>query len=111
MIADLIVLDDRSMRDDPFLAPDIDPHDLVLYRGSARSVSSVVVDGRVVVREGVFLPISEEVVRSNVRRHCDAWRRDVGEGCSSPRCHSPTSWSRTCSITTRNGSCATCSAV
>ena len=84
MIADLVVLDDRRMRDDPFLAPDIDPHDLVLYRGSARSVSSVVVDGRVIVREGVFLPISEEVVRANARRYCDAWRRDVGEGWFEP---------------------------
>ena len=84
MIADLLVLDDGQMRDDPFLAPDIDPHELVLYRGSARSVSSVIVDGRVVVREGVFLPISEEVVRANVRRYCNDWRRDVAEGWFEP---------------------------
>lgn len=51
--ADLVLLNLTSI-EEPYMDPDTDPVDALLYRGKASHVDTVLVDGKVVLRDGRF---------------------------------------------------------
>lgn len=57
-LADMILLDYRAICH-PFVDPSQDPIDVLLYRGAGRFVHTVVVDGRIVVKQGRVLTVDE----------------------------------------------------
>jgi 5-methylthioadenosine/S-adenosylhomocysteine deaminase len=59
--ADLVLLDFKKMRY-PYTHPAHDPIDVLLYRGSAQHVDTVMVNGRVVVEKGKLLSVDENAV-------------------------------------------------
>ena len=61
--ADMVLLD-LSALEEPYMEPDTDVVDTVLYRGKASHVDTVMIQGEVVVRDGRFIKVDKaEVVR------------------------------------------------
>jgi len=54
--ADLVLLDWKAISA-PYLAPDVPVLDAVLYRGRASAVRTVIVDGRVIYKDGAFTTV------------------------------------------------------
>lgn len=63
--ADLVLMDYREMCR-PFVEPSHDPVDTLLYRGSGRHVHTVMVAGRIVVRNGQLLTVDEDAIGSRL---------------------------------------------
>ncbi|RLB33468.1 MAG: hypothetical protein DRH11_08860 [Deltaproteobacteria bacterium] len=61
MLADLVLLDYEKMCH-PFVDASHDPVEVLLYRGKASHVNTVMVNGRIVVEEGKLLTIDEKAV-------------------------------------------------
>ena len=59
--ADMVVMDLRAI-EEPYLNSEIDIVDALLYRGKARQVDTVIIDGEAVMREGRFTKIDKEEV-------------------------------------------------
>ncbi len=64
--ADLVVLDLRPIQY-PYMEPEIDIVDALMYRGKARHVDTVLIDGQVVLRNGKFTKISKEDIGRELR--------------------------------------------
>ncbi|MCE2463879.1 MAG: amidohydrolase family protein [Dehalococcoidia bacterium] len=64
--ADVVLLDMTYIQD-PYLDPDVHAVDALLYRGKARNVDTVIIDGEVVLRNGRFTRISKEDVLAELR--------------------------------------------
>ena len=61
--ADAVLLDIASITE-PYMDPDVDVIDALLYRGKAQDVRTVVIDGEVVMRDGRFTRVNrDDVVR------------------------------------------------
>jgi cytosine/adenosine deaminase-related metal-dependent hydrolase len=60
-LADMALIDYKAMAH-PYVDPSHDPIDTLLYRGAGRFVHTVLVNGRIVVKEGRVLTIDEEAV-------------------------------------------------
>ena len=61
--ADMVLLD-LSWVEEPYLDPEIHVVDALLYRGKARQVDTVIIDGEVVLRDGRFTKIDKsEILR------------------------------------------------
>ena len=59
-----MVLMDLDSLGEPYLDPEINVVDALLYRGKARQVDTVIIDGRVVLRDGRFTKIDKsEILR------------------------------------------------
>ena len=56
----------------PWIAPEADPRELVLYRARARDVDTVLVDGEIVLRDGVPTRFDVEAVGRALAEHLDA---------------------------------------
>ena len=67
MKADLITLDLTEMMEDPWVAPDLDVGRMFIHRGRGRHVRNVMVDGKLVVDEGVFKTVDIERLYKEVR--------------------------------------------
>ncbi|MCE2456378.1 MAG: amidohydrolase family protein [Dehalococcoidia bacterium] len=64
--ADLVVLNlDRI--EDPYLHPDTDIVDAILYRGKGLDVDTVMVDGEVLLRSGEFVKVDKSEVRARLQ--------------------------------------------
>jgi len=74
MKADLVVLD----LDDPAFVPFNSAARQLVYSECGRSVETVVVDGRVVVRDRRLVTIDEAEIRERVAEVMDRYRRDIG---------------------------------
>jgi len=72
--ADLVVLDLGSWAMQPFT----DPATVVVYGGDVASVRHVVVDGTVVVRDGVLVTADPDVIRREARRAAAALAQRLG---------------------------------
>ena len=59
--ADMVLMD-LSAIEEPYLDSNIDIVDALLYRGKARQVDTVIIDGEVVLRDGRFTKINKEEV-------------------------------------------------
>lgn len=68
MRADLVLLDGRTLQDDPWIIPTVSPATLVLGRASRHHVTDVVVNGSIVMRERKLLSVD-----------VDALYREIGE--------------------------------
>ena len=64
--ADIVLLNMASIQE-PYLDPGIHIVDALLYRGKAQHVDTVIIDGEVVLRDGVFTRISKEDVVKELR--------------------------------------------
>ena len=64
--ADLVVMDLTSI-EAPYLEPDTDPIDLLLYRGKSGHIDTVMIDGKVVLRDGRFPGLDKEAVVRELR--------------------------------------------
>ena len=64
--ADIVLLNMDSIQE-PYLDPGIHIVDALLYRGKAQHVDTVIIDGEVVLRAGVFTRISKEDVVKELR--------------------------------------------
>ena len=64
--ADIVLMDMASIQE-PYLDPDIHIIDALLYRGKARHVDTVIINGEVVLRDGKFVKISKEDVVKELR--------------------------------------------
>ena len=73
--ADLVILDLR----DPAFVPFNSAARQVVYSECGRSVETVIVDGRVVVRDGKLATIDEDELRGSIAEVVDRFRRDLGE--------------------------------
>jgi 5-methylthioadenosine/S-adenosylhomocysteine deaminase len=71
--ADITLLDRRHWS---FL-PLHDPIAQLAYSGSPEVVRTVIIDGRIVMRDGVILTVNEDAVRDAVIEAAERWRRDV----------------------------------
>ena len=65
--ADMVLLD-MSGIEEPYFDPDINVVDALLYRGKARQVDTVMIDGQVVLRDGRFTKIDKEDVLRDPHR-------------------------------------------
>jgi cytosine/adenosine deaminase-related metal-dependent hydrolase len=63
--ADLVLLDLKRVTW-PWVAPEVDPLALILYRAAAQDVDTVLIDGKVVVENGRVTTIDEEAVRQEL---------------------------------------------
>jgi cytosine/adenosine deaminase-related metal-dependent hydrolase len=63
--ADIVAIDTNRIRR-PYLHPDTDPIDTILYRASAADVDTVVIDGEVVLRDGRFTRVDEQHVADSL---------------------------------------------
>lgn len=63
--ADMVLLDYRGMCR-PFVSPDHDPISVLLYRGTGRHVDTVMVDGRIVVEQGMLKTIDLEKIEQRL---------------------------------------------
>jgi cytosine/adenosine deaminase-related metal-dependent hydrolase len=76
MLADLVVLDSTEMRRDPWTSDRLSIPDLVLWRAKGQHARHVVVDGRVVVRDGRLTTLDVAALHAEVRgwvaKHADA---------------------------------------
>ena len=59
--ADMVLLDLSAVQS-PYLDPDTDIVDALVYRGKSREVRTVLIDGRVVLHDGVFPGLSKDDV-------------------------------------------------
>jgi 5-methylthioadenosine/S-adenosylhomocysteine deaminase len=66
--ADLLLVSTRRLYDDAFLDPDCDLHKLLIYRGRADEIDTVIVNGRAVVEGGRCLTVNEEEAFERARR-------------------------------------------
>ena len=66
--ADMVLLDFSAL-EEPYLDPDIDVVDAVLYRGKASHVDTVMIQGEVVVRNGSFVKVDKAEVFRELREH------------------------------------------
>ena len=66
--ADMVLLDLTAIQE-PYLDPDTDIVDALLYRGKARQVDTVLIDGRVVLRDGEFPGLSKDDVVNELKEH------------------------------------------
>lgn len=57
--ADLVLMDKAHLYDDAFLDPNCDLHRVLLYRGRAEDVDTVIVEGKIVVEGGECLTVNE----------------------------------------------------
>ena len=64
--ADVVLLDLRGMGG-PYLDPEIHPVEALLYRGKARDVDTVIIDGEVVLRGGRSTRINKEEVVQEIK--------------------------------------------
>ena len=64
--ADLVLLD-LSAIEDPYLDPDTDIVDALVYRGKASQIHTVLIDGRVVLRDGEFPGLSKDDVVNELK--------------------------------------------
>jgi 5-methylthioadenosine/S-adenosylhomocysteine deaminase len=64
-LADMILLDYRAICH-PFVDPSQDPIDVLLYRGAGRFVHTVMVDGRIVVKQGRVLNVDEAAIAARL---------------------------------------------
>ena len=62
-----IVLIDLERIEDPYLHPDTDIVDALVYRGKGLDVDTVMVDGEVLLRSGEFLRVNKSEVRARLR--------------------------------------------
>jgi len=60
-LADMVLLDYENMCR-PFVDPSHDPIDVLLYRGQGKHVHTVMVNGRIVVKNGKLLTMDEEAI-------------------------------------------------
>jgi len=63
--ADVLVIDLRRI-EEPYLHPDTNPVDALLYRGRGLDVNSVVVDGRVILRDRRFLHLDKALIHREI---------------------------------------------
>jgi len=68
--ADMVLLDLAHIQE-PYLEPDIDIVDALVYRGKAQNVDTVLIDGKVVLRDGKFAGVSKEDVVKELRDRFD----------------------------------------
>lgn len=52
---------------DPFLEPDLPPLELILGRAKSRDIAAVIVDGEVLIREGMHQLVDKEDIRRELR--------------------------------------------
>ena len=64
--ADMVLMD-LSFIEEPYLDPDINIVDALLYRGKARHVNTVIIDGQVVLRDGRFTKIDKQDVLQELK--------------------------------------------
>ncbi len=64
--ADLVLVDLERI-EDPYLHPDTDIVDALVYRGKGLDVDTVMVDGEILLRDGVFLRADKADVRARLR--------------------------------------------
>ena len=64
--ADIVLMELTSI-EEPYLDPDIDVVDALLYRGKARHVDTVIINGDVVLRHGSFTRVNKEEVVEELR--------------------------------------------
>ena len=62
-----IVLMDLTAIEEPYLDADVDIVDALLYRGKARQVDTVIIDGEVVLREGRFTKLNKDEIVGELR--------------------------------------------
>jgi len=67
MKADLITLDLKEMMEDPWVAPDLDICKMFIHRGRGRHVKNVIIDGKLVVDEGVIKTVDIDTLYKEVR--------------------------------------------
>jgi 5-methylthioadenosine/S-adenosylhomocysteine deaminase len=65
--ADMVLLDKTHLYDDPFLDPACDIHRLLIYRGRAADVRTVIVEGTVVVENGRCMTADEHEALEHTR--------------------------------------------
>ena len=77
--ADMVLLDLTSI-EEPYLDPEIHVVDALLYRGKARQVDTVIIDGEVILREGRFTKIDKsEILRQLKERFARPLEESVVE--------------------------------
>jgi cytosine/adenosine deaminase-related metal-dependent hydrolase len=64
-LADMVLLDYEKMCR-PFVDPSHDPIDVLLYRGLGKHVHTVMVNGRIVVKNGTLLTLDEEAIAARL---------------------------------------------
>ena len=64
--ADIVLLDLTNL-EEPYLDPDIHVVDALLYRGKARQVDTVIIDGEVVLRDGRFTKVDKEDITRQLK--------------------------------------------
>ena len=64
--ADMVLLE-MSAIEEPYMDPDVDIIDALLYRGKSRHIDTVLIDGRVVLRDGEFPGLSKADVAKELR--------------------------------------------
>ena len=64
--ADVVLVDIAAVQE-PYLDPGVDLIDALLYRGKARHVDTVIIDGEVVLRHGRFTRIDKEDVAREIK--------------------------------------------
>jgi hypothetical protein len=64
--ADMVLLE-MSAIEEPYMDPDVDVIDALLYRGKSRHIDTVLVDGRVVLKDGEFPGLSKTDVVKELR--------------------------------------------
>ena len=66
--ADVVLLDLDSIQE-PYLDPDTNPVDAMVYRGKASHVDTVIIDGEVILRDGRFTKINKEEIVAQLKEH------------------------------------------
>jgi 5-methylthioadenosine/S-adenosylhomocysteine deaminase len=64
--ADMVLLE-MSAIEEPYMDPDVDIIDALLYRGKSRHIDTVLIDGRVVLKDGEFPGLSKADVVKELR--------------------------------------------
>ena len=64
--ADMVLMDLTSI-EEPYLDPGIDIVDSILYRGKARNVDTVIIDGETVLRGGRFTKVDKQEVLNELK--------------------------------------------
>ena len=64
--ADLVLVNLERI-EDPYLHPDTDIVDALVYRGKGLDVDTVMVDGEILLRDGVFLKADKAEIRARIR--------------------------------------------
>lgn len=74
--ADLVLIDLERI-EDPYLHPDTDIVDALVYRGKGLDVDTVMVDGEVLLRGGEFLKVDKAEIRGQLR---ESLSRELTDG-------------------------------